>query len=497
VALEILSRYDILQLNDVESDARGNAVRNSALLALLINNQIAQFAVDQISITPPIPLIPSASQTVTGTLNSQIPYTMSQEILEQGRYTTALGEFGDCILVGSALTINEQVTTSRTRYCAGVGEVADETTDANGTRHSEIVAASVGDFVRGSSPVVPKTDENASLQRIFPEELQGNVVRVLDYKEPPESRGITTNVLPLDGTLLYGTASGALVAFDRAGERELWRFQTGDSIFSTPVVSNGIAYFASADKKFYAVRVSDGAFVWAFPMQDVATASPAARGDTVYVASEDRHVYALDADTGLLRWQFQSGSPFVAAPVLDGEQLIVSNDDGGVFALNAATGAVNWDFAAEKAITGAVQVQAGVVYVGSFDQHVYALNAESGEMLWSQTVLDNVAEPVLVRGERVYVGLYEEVVALDTRSGASIWRYDNANSVYGAPILLGDQVWILGSGNLIALDASTGKVVQDVPTSDSGVFTGISSDGNEIYAGFFDGQLLSFAGGAE
>jgi outer membrane protein assembly factor BamB len=375
-----------------------------------------------------------------------------------------------------------------------VGEVADETTDASGTRRSEIVAASVGSFLRGNAPVLPVTSVNASLQRIFPNALEGLTVRVLDYKEPFESRGITTNVLPVGDTLLYGTASGALVAFDRPGERELWRFQTGDGIFSTPVVANGIVYFGSADKKFYAVRLSDGAFVWAFPMEDIASGSPVVRGDTVFIPSEDRHIYAVDADTGLLRWQFRSGSAFVAAPVLDNENLIVSNDDGGVFALNAISGALEWDFAAEKAITGAAAVQDGVVYFGSFDENVYALDAATGGMLWSEFVSDNVMEPVIVRDSKVYVTLPEEVLAIDVLSGKTVWRFDANRALYGAPVLMGEQLWVLGSSTLIALDANTGTLLQEVPTTDSSANTGLSSDGRELLAGFFGGELLSFAG---
>lgn len=498
-ALSRLSTIVFVEINDIESDAHGKLKTQTKTRGIVLNDQLVQFSVNDIGIAPPIPFLPTAEtpQTFEGKLNEQIPYHFTQQIDQRGAHSTALGEFSDCVRVRSELTVNNNVTQSQTWYCAGVGEVADETTDTSGTRRSEIVAANVGDYVRGGTPILPDLNTNGSLQRVFYDALQAPLSRSLDYKERIDSQGITTNVLPVGNLLLYGTQSGALVALDRAGEKEQWRFQTGAAIYSTPVVANGIAYFGSADKKVYAVRVSDGAYVWAFPTHDIVSAAPAVDANTVYFASEDRSIYAVDADTGRLRWKFSSGSPFVASPVVQDGLVFVSNDDGGLFALSQATGELVWSFAAGSAITAAVTIEKGVIYFGSYDQNVYALDEKKGALLWSHLVADYVKVPVIVQGGRVFATLPEEIFALDANTGVPVWHYANDRTLIGAPLLLGEQLWILGTGNMLALDANTGAVTQQVPTTETGVYTGLSGDGHEIYVGFFDGQLLGFVGGTK
>jgi len=494
-ALSRLSTVPFVEINDVESDAQGHLKTQTKTRGIVLNNQLVQFSVNEIGISPAIPFLPPAdtSESLDGKLNEQIAYRFTHQIDQRGAHSTALGEFSDCVRVHSELTVNNSVTRSQTWYCAGVGEVADETTDADGTRRLEIVAANVGVYVNGNTPLLPDLNSNGSLQRVFADALQAPLSRSLDYKERTDSQGITTNILPIGKLLLYGTLNGALVALDRASEKEQWRFQTGKAIYSTPVVANGTAYFGSADKKVYALRVSDGAYVWAFPTQDIVSAAPAVDAGTVYFASEDRSIYAVDADTGRLRWKFSSGSPFVAPPVVQDALVFVSNDDGGLFALSQATGELVWRFAAGSAITGAVTIEEGVVYFGSYDQNVYALDEEKGTLVWSHPVADYVKVPLIVDRGRVFATLPEEIFALDAHTGNPLWHVKNGRTLIGAPLLLGEQLWILGTGNMIAFDANTGAVIQEVPTTETGVYTGLSSNGREIYVGFFDGQLLGFS----
>lgn len=493
--LDQLSAMQLVRLNDVESDPQGNPVNRTTTYALLVNQGIQQFGVNDIGIAPPIPLLPlgDTPQTIQGKLNDAIPFRMTQQIESRGAYRTAIGEFPDCIRVKSELVLNENTTTNLTWYCAGIGQVADEMTDTNGTRRTEIVAASVDKLILGNTPIAGDRNLNASIQRVFDEPLPGMAIRLFDYQEATASLGITTNILPVEGNLLYGTASGAIVLLDRAANQGLWRFQSGDAVFSTPVVANGLVFFGSTDKKIYALRLQDGAFVWSYPTRDVVSASPAVYGDTVYVASEDRHLYALDADTGRLRWSFSTGGAFVAPPVIADDTLFVSNDDGGLFALDPTTGRVRWEFSAGRAVTAPVTPHDGVLYFGSFDNTVFALDQTNGHMLWSRDVGDSVKQPVIAANGRVYVTLDQEVFALDAATGDPLWYYDNVRPLLGAPVLLGNQLWLAGTGNLISLDANTGALTYEVPTTESTAESGVSSDGRELYLGYFDGALYGFA----
>jgi outer membrane protein assembly factor BamB len=42
----------------------------------------------------------------------------------------------------------------------------------------------------------------------------------------------------------------------------VWRFKTGGTIGTQPVVAEGVAFMGSDDGKFYAVEVATGAQIW-------------------------------------------------------------------------------------------------------------------------------------------------------------------------------------------------------------------------------------------
>lgn len=502
-AIQQLHEFDAVQLNEVEYNARGDTTRRGQIFALLTPERLEQFGVDEIGIAPPLPLIPASNDPplLTGTLNGTIPYTATFGIETRGAHDTEIGKLQDCIQVAGTFTANANTVSSHTWYCAGVGEVFDETTNANGTTRTEIVGASVGEFLRGSAPLLPRLPVFAALDYVFPQPLAGTLNERSIYREPGSEASITTNVLPVGETLLYGTQAGALVAVDRVSGQERWRFQTTDAIFSTPVVANGIVYFGSAGRRIYAVRMTDGAFVWAFHMKDIISSSPAIQGDTVYVSSEDRNVYALDADTGIPRWTYGSSSPFIAQPVLYENMLFVSNADGELSALDAATGTVLWQHSAPRAIVAPVTIQDGRVYLGTFsrdlyatDRNVYALNVQDGKVVWSRELGDDVLAPIPVANMRAYVTTPQEIYAFDAATGERLWRYASTQNLKGTPLLLGNQLWILRTNDILGLDANTGAVTQQFAIGDVSVNGGLSSDGSALYIGFFDGSVKSYGG---
>ena len=56
--------------------------------------------------------------------------------------------------------------------------------------------------------------------------------------------------------------------FDNAGitptNHELWRFNTGDDVWSSPAVSNNIVYVGSNDNNLYAIDAVTGGKKWQF-----------------------------------------------------------------------------------------------------------------------------------------------------------------------------------------------------------------------------------------
>src|SRR5512140_3343771 len=75
----------------------------------------------------------------------------------------------------------------------------------------------------------------------------------------------------------------------------LWTFAAGNSIWSSPVVSNGVIYFGSDDQALYAVDLQTHQLAWKFATGGVIRSRPAVLGNMVYASSDDGVLHALDA----------------------------------------------------------------------------------------------------------------------------------------------------------------------------------------------------------
>ena len=236
------------------------------------------------------------------------------------------------------------------------------------------------------------------------------------------------------GKVYIGAADGKLYALDAATGDELWKFETGDKIWSIPAISDDTLYIASFDKKLYAINTTDGSKKWEFATEGAVMSTPLVYDNTVYIGSFDRHLYALNAADGRLKWKsdFVAGkwfwatvvaynntiyapsldgkvyildaqtgkkiaepdlqAPISSSPVIVGKLVIVATDDGKIYALdtdnNQATLITSLKTPKDKEaqINAPLSASDGVVYIHTQTkqyENVYALNPETREMLWS------------------------------------------------------------------------------------------------------------------
>ena len=127
-------------------------------------------------------------------------------------------------------------------------------------------------------------------------------------------------------------------------ESALWRYETGDEVWSSPEVSGGVVYVGSNDNRVYALDASTGDLIWSFETGDYVFSSPAVSGGVVYVGSNDNRVYALDASTGDLIWSYETGDVVFSSPEVSGGVVYVGSEDNRVYALDASTGELIWSY---------------------------------------------------------------------------------------------------------------------------------------------------------
>ncbi|MET8049740.1 PQQ-binding-like beta-propeller repeat protein [Streptosporangium sp. NPDC005286] len=272
----------------------------------------------------------------------------------------------------------------------------------------------------------------------------------------------------VDGVVYVGSGDGKVYALDALTGAVRWTHKIGGRVYSSPAVVDGVVYVGSGDGKVYALDALTGAVRWTHKTGDWVYSSPAVVDGVVYVGSGDGKVYALDALTGAVRWTHKTGDDVGSSPAVVDGVVYVGSDDHKVYALDALTGAVRWTHKTGNWVRSSPAVVDGVVYVGngdgdddnSYKGKVYALDALTGAVRWTHKIGNWVgSSPAVVDGV-VYVGSDDhKVYALDALTGAVRWTHKTGNWVRSSPAVV-DGVVYVGSNDhkVYALDALTGAV---------------------------------------
>jgi outer membrane protein assembly factor BamB len=224
-----------------------------------------------------------------------------------------------------------------------------------------------------------------------------------------------------------------------------WSVTTGNVVWSSPAVANGVVYFGSGDGKVYALNATTGATVWTVTIGDSVESSPAVDNGLVYFGSNDGRFYALNATTGATVWTVNIGSAVLSSPAVANGVVYFGSGNGKVYALNATTGATVWTVTTGNNVFSSPAVANGVVYVGSYDDKVYALNATTGATVWTVTTGGSVHSSPAVANGVVYVGSDDgKVYALNATTGATVWSATTGGAVFSSPAVA-NGVFYLGS----------------------------------------------------
>ena len=238
--------------------------------------------------------------------------------------------------------------------------------------------------------------------------------------------------------VMVGSQDGIFYAFDaEEGGDPLWTFATGGSIWSTPVVKDGIVYFGSHDDNVYALGVGDGREKWRFKTGGTVAGRPLLFRDLVVVGSFDKKLYGIDASNGTLRWTLEGDNWFWTGAVADERSIFAPNMDGNIYAVNAE-GNLLWKYDLGSAIVSRpALISGGLAVAGKKGRVVNLLDtrpdtANSNRVIDTEFISDSeIKSPIFVAGNTLYVGT----------QGSTIIRIDVSTNRAGRLDL--DEAWCL------------------------------------------------------
>jgi outer membrane protein assembly factor BamB len=273
-----------------------------------------------------------------------------------------------------------------------------------------------------------------------------------------------TSPVVADGVVLVGSSDGYLHAVDARSGQESWKSPAGDPAGSSPVVADGTIYIASNDGYLHALDLKSGEERWTFKVRESSAYahSPAASGRAVYIVGNDGRLCALDGRTGRRIWAVKTGGAGMApAPTAWGRTVYLGGGRG-LEAYDAATGKKLWTYRPwGQGVYPDLVASDGMVYgrTGGFIQAVWAVDAQKGQRGWSLPSDWPASSPPAVAGGVAYFTSSDDdrlLRAVDARSGKDVWA--SRTGWVDSRLAASDGVVCVVCGNkLFAVDARTGN----------------------------------------
>ena len=299
-----------------------------------------------------------------------------------------------------------------------------------------------------------------------------------------------------------------------------WKFKTRAPIFSTPVISDGVAYFGGLDSTVYALDVATGDVKWKlktngeirsnvavangkvfllggngvlscidklsgkpewrilfdntalfigerrYDFADYYHSSPLVHESVVYFGSGNKRVNAVNATNGTVLWTFKAGDIIHNTPVIVGDLLYIGCYDGYLYALNRHSGELKWKFKTmgqqyfpDGEVQGSPVAGYGSIFFGGRDYNVYSLDAVGGYARWNRKFNGGWALSNTLKDTVLYVGTSDDklLLALDARTGRELWKLDVKFNIFGGCAFTSSLVYVGTSwGKLYAVDRKSG-----------------------------------------
>jgi len=298
----------------------------------------------------------------------------------------------------------------------------------------------------------------------------------------------------------------ACTAATAAAKQPLWHFAAQDSIWSSIVIDNDIAFFGSDDGYIYALDTKKQQLQWKFETTGKVRSNAAINSKYVYLSSDDGYLYALDKTTGKMAWQFDLQDGDVArilpknappwafdyaksSPRLVDNHLYIGSADGHLYAINATTGQQLWRYKTGGIIRSTPAFHNGLIFVGSWDGHVYALEQKSGALKWRFTTDATVtSNPVIIQDTLIIGSRDTYIYALDPTTGDKKWQYrfiDGSWVESSAIAAHQESAFYIGSSDskkVLKFDLTSGQVLWSRHTSGWTWATPLLNDG-VVYIG--------------
>ena len=241
--------------------------------------------------------------------------------------------------------------------------------------------------------------------------------------------------------LVYHTMNGWVYVLDRSNGRQLWGWNAGSAIESSPIVRDGVDYFGTAGGQLDALDLRTHRLRWSRSLGAKITSSAAISGDTLYIGDYAGRLWAVSPATGATRWIGQVNGKIYGTPAVSGGRVFVPSSDGDSLTAFTTGGRYLWRVTAGYYVYSSPAVWGGVVCFGSYDGWFYGVSAASGRILWRVATGGPVSGAAVIVDGIAYAGSFSHrIFGVDVRTGRVVLVFPH-----------GDYVPVSGNGMRLLL----------------------------------------------
>lgn len=243
---------------------------------------------------------------------------------------------------------------------------------------------------------------------------------------------------------------------------EQWRIEESGDLGGGMALHGNSLFYANTVGEIKSVDVDNGQIRWKFQTGGKIYSTPVVHDGTVWCASSDTYLYGIDERSGNLLHRLKTRKAIVSSPACVRDRVMIAGSDGSCYAWNTRDGQLLWRFEGVKNfVVTRLQAKDGVLFFGSWGNEFYALDIHTGMPRW-------------------------------------IWNNGHSNRMFSpaqaVPLLTHQRIYLASPDRyMTVLDEQTGRVIWRHNDPDNRVreSTGISEDGNTVYAKTMDGKILS------
>jgi serine/threonine-protein kinase len=335
-----------------------------------------------------------------------------------------------------------------------------------------------------SAPVPSKPSDRksqASSSLVMPK--QQKLAATWTFKTQGPIGWSSSPVLSKDRKVLYVTSSdGRLYAVDATTGSNLWHYDTGGAILSSPVVATDGLYVASSNGSLHAVNFNgeklwqtsldsplvatpleyeldlivasmdgslryvnhaDGSIKWTYRTEGPLVSPPQLLDKNVFVTSKDKSLHAVSADRGWRQWTFTTQAAIVSSPLVSTDSVYFGSTDGNMYSVEAESGRQIWKYQTEKAIVSRGTLEFNAVTVSSEDKHVHCIDKYKGSMLWKSKLQSPVLSELVSSGGNLYAANREGwLQCFSVKNGELTWQMNCEGRLESSPVISGKTLYV-------------------------------------------------------